>query len=57
VKLGQNNAKATNALLNGLGDSIFTKVAHCKSKKRFGTKIEIFMKEIQNSKQPSFKLA
>jgi hypothetical protein len=33
VKLGHNNSKATNALLNGLGESIFTKVAHCKSAK------------------------
>jgi hypothetical protein len=33
VKLGQNNFKVTNALLNGLGESVFTKVAHCKSVK------------------------
>jgi hypothetical protein len=33
VKLGQNNSKATNALLNGLSETIFTKVAHCKSAK------------------------
>jgi hypothetical protein len=31
VKLGQNNSKATNALLNGLGEMVFTKVTHCKS--------------------------
>jgi hypothetical protein len=30
MKLGQNNSKATNALMNGLGESIFTKVAHYK---------------------------
>jgi hypothetical protein len=33
MKLGQNNSKATNSLLNGLGESVFTKVAHCKSAK------------------------
>jgi hypothetical protein len=31
VKLGQKNSKATNALLNGLSETIFTKVADCKS--------------------------
>jgi hypothetical protein len=39
VKLGQNNSKATNALLNGLGESIFTKVAHCKSTKEIWNKL------------------
>jgi hypothetical protein len=33
VKLGENNSKAINALLNGLSDTVFTKVAHCKSYK------------------------
>jgi hypothetical protein len=33
VKLGQNNSKAKNALLNGLSETISTKVAHCKSAK------------------------
>jgi hypothetical protein len=33
IKLGQNNYKATNALLNGLGESVYTKVIHCKSAK------------------------
>jgi hypothetical protein len=33
MKLDQNNSKATNALLNGLGESIFTKFLHCKSAK------------------------
>jgi hypothetical protein len=33
VKLRQKNSKATNALLNGLSETIFTKVAHCKSTK------------------------
>jgi hypothetical protein len=45
VKLAQNNSKATITLLNGLSETVFTKVAHCKSSK-----------EIQNSKQQNFKL-
>jgi hypothetical protein len=39
VKLGQNNSKATNALLNGLSETIFTKVAHCKSAKDIWDKL------------------
>ena len=30
MKLGENNSKAKNALLNGLSDMVFTKVSHCK---------------------------
>jgi hypothetical protein len=33
MKLSQNNSKATNALLNGFGESVYTKVVHCKSAK------------------------
>jgi hypothetical protein len=33
VKLSQNNSKEKNALLNGLSETVFTKVAHCKSAK------------------------
>jgi hypothetical protein len=40
VKLGQNNSKATNALLNGLSEMIFTKVAHCKSTKEIWDKLQ-----------------
>jgi hypothetical protein len=39
MKLGENNSKATNALLNGLSDTVFTKVAHCKSAKEIWDKI------------------
>jgi hypothetical protein len=39
VKLGENNSKAKNALLNGLSDTVFTKVAHCKSTKEIWDKI------------------
>jgi hypothetical protein len=39
VKLGENNSKAKNALLNGLSDTVFTKVAHCKSAKDIWDKL------------------
>jgi hypothetical protein len=39
VKLSENNSKAKNALLNGLSDTIFTKVAHCKSAKEIWDKL------------------
>jgi hypothetical protein len=39
MKLGQNNSKAKNSLLNGLGESVFTKVAHCKSAKAIWDKL------------------
>jgi hypothetical protein len=39
VKLGENNFKAINSLLNGLSDTIFTKVAHCKSAKEIWDKL------------------
>jgi hypothetical protein len=39
VKLGENNFKSINALLNGLSDTIFTKVAHCKSAKQIWDKL------------------
>jgi hypothetical protein len=40
VKLGENNSKATNELLNGLSDTVFTKVAHCKSAKDIWDKLQ-----------------
>jgi hypothetical protein len=40
VKFGQNNSKATNALLNGLSETIFTKVSHCKSTKEIWDKLQ-----------------
>jgi hypothetical protein len=40
VKLGENNSKATNALLNGLSDMVFTKVAHYKSAKEIWDKLQ-----------------
>jgi hypothetical protein len=39
VKLGKNNSKAINALLNGLSDTVFTKVAHYKSTKEIWDKL------------------
>jgi hypothetical protein len=40
VKLVQNNSKAKSALMNGLGESIFTKVAHCKYTKDIWDKLQ-----------------
>ena len=40
IKLGQNNSKATNALLNGLGELLYTKVMHCKSTKEIWGKLQ-----------------
>jgi hypothetical protein len=40
MKLGQNNSKATNALLNGLCESVYTKVIHCKSTKDIWGKLQ-----------------
>jgi hypothetical protein len=40
IKLGENNSKDTNALLNGLSDTVFTKVAHYKSNKEIWDKIQ-----------------
>ena len=56
MKLGQNNSKATNALLHGLSETIFTKFAHCKSAKEIWDKLRNILKEIQQSKKQSFKL-
>jgi hypothetical protein len=40
VTLSQNNSKAKNALLNGLSETIFTKVTHCKSAKEIWDKLQ-----------------
>ena len=39
IKHIQNNSKATNSLLNGLGELVYTKVVHCKSTKYIWEKI------------------
>jgi hypothetical protein len=39
VKLDQNNLKATNSLMNGIGETISTKFAHCKSTKEIWDKL------------------
>jgi hypothetical protein len=56
VKLGENNSKVTNALLNGLRDTVSPRLHSVNPLKRFGTSFKIFMKEIQNSKQQRFRL-
>ena len=40
MKLGQNNSKDKNAFLNGLSETVFTKVAHCKSAKEIWDKLQ-----------------
>jgi hypothetical protein len=40
VKLGEKNSKPKNALLNGLSDMVFTKVAHCKYAKDIWDKLQ-----------------
>jgi hypothetical protein len=45
VKLGENNSKAKNELLNGLSETIFTKVAHCKSAKEIWEKLRNIYEE------------
>ena len=40
VKLGHNNSKAKNSLMNGLSEMVFTKVAHCKSTKDIWDKLQ-----------------
>jgi hypothetical protein len=40
MKLDQNNSKATNALLNGHCESVFTKVSHCISAKYIWDKLQ-----------------
>jgi hypothetical protein len=40
IKLGKNNSKAKNALLNGLTDMVFTKFSHCKSAKEIWDKLQ-----------------
>jgi hypothetical protein len=40
LKLSENNFKSTNALLNGLNDTVFTKVAHYKSAKEIWDKLQ-----------------
>jgi hypothetical protein len=39
VKLGENNSKSINALLNGPSDMVFTKVSHCKYAKEIWDKL------------------
>jgi hypothetical protein len=40
IKLRKNNSKATNALLNGLCELVYTKFIHCKSAKEIWDKLQ-----------------
>jgi hypothetical protein len=55
-KLGDNNAKSMNAILEGLSKSEFTKVMHCKSTKEMWDKLKTPMKEMIKSSKKSYKL-
>jgi hypothetical protein len=55
VKLGQNNSKATNALLNGLGETVFTKVSHCKSAKEIWDKLRNIYEGDSKFKETKFQ--
>jgi hypothetical protein len=55
MKLSQNNSKSTNALLNGLGESIYTKVVHCKSAKEIWEKLQNIYEGDSKVKEPNFQ--
>jgi hypothetical protein len=55
VKLGQNNSKAKNALLNGLSEMVFTKVAHCKFAKDIWDKLQNNYEENSKVKAPKLQ--
>jgi hypothetical protein len=40
IKIGQNNSKSTNALMNVLDESVYTKVLHCKSVREIWDKLQ-----------------
>jgi hypothetical protein len=50
MKLGENNLKSINALLNDLSDTIFTKVVHCKSSKEIWDKLRNIYEEYSKVK-------
>jgi hypothetical protein len=43
MKLSQNISKATNEVLNGLGESIYTKFVHCKYAKEIWDKLQLMV--------------
>jgi hypothetical protein len=40
IKLSQNNSKATNSLMNGICESVYTKFINCKSTKNIWDKLQ-----------------
>ena len=56
IKLRKNNFKATNALLNGLCESIYTKVIHCKSAKEIWDKLQNIYEGDSKVKEAKTKL-
>ena len=49
------NAKALNAILSGLNNSVFVKVMQCKTTKHAWKKSKLSMKEYPNSNNPNFR--
>jgi hypothetical protein len=55
IKLRKNNSKATNALLNGLCESVYTKVIHCKYPKDTWDKLQNIYEEDSKVKATKFQ--
>jgi hypothetical protein len=55
VKLCENNSKAKNELLNGLSDTVFTKVAHCKFAKEIWDKLRKIYEGDSKVKEAKFQ--
>jgi hypothetical protein len=55
MKLSQNISKATNEVLNGLGESIYTKFVHCKYAKEIWDKLQNIYKGNSKVKETKFQ--
>jgi hypothetical protein len=55
IKLGQNNSKEKNPLLNGLCESVYTKVIHCKSSKEIWDKLQNIYEGDSNVKEENLQ--
>lgn len=56
-KIYDSNAKAMSSILNGLIDSAYVKVMHCKSAKEVWDRSKIYIKGTRRSRRPSFRLS
>jgi hypothetical protein len=55
MKLGQNDSKVKNALLNGISETIFTKIAHCKYAKEIWDKLQNIYEGDSKVKEAKFQ--